>query len=328
MQSIIRISKLTKKYGEFVAVNNITFDIKEGEIFGLLGPNGAGKTTTISMLSTINEPTSGSAKVNGHDIVKDKDRVRASIGIVFQDQSLDDQLTGRENLDLHGRLYGVPPDERKRAIIRSLKIVELEDKQNNLVKTYSGGMRRRLEIARGLIHKPKVLFLDEPTVGLDPQTRRRLWSYIMDLNKKEDMTIILTTHYIEEAEFLCDRVGIIDNGEVIKIGTPDELKDSLGGDIITAVVSNQKAFEKIANENPEVKNVKGYDKGKVDIATKNGSKLIPELINIAHQNRIDVESIMLKRPSLEDVFISLTGKEIREESGDNTTTMRMRFRGR
>ena len=326
--AIIEIDGLTKRYGTFTAVDGVSLSIKEGEIFGLLGPNGAGKTTTISMLSTINEPTSGTAKINGHDIVRDKTKVRASIGIVFQDQSLDDQLTGRENLDLHGRLYGVRSGKREKAIAKALELVELSDKADNIVKTYSGGMRRRLEIARGLIHEPKVLFLDEPTVGLDPQTRRKLWSYIQDLNRRAGMTIILTTHYIEEADFLCGRIGIMDKSRIIKMGTPEELKDSLGGDVITAVVSNAKRFAKMAREFPEVKGVREYGDSKVEVTASNGGGFIPLILKAAFEGGITVNSITLKRPSLEDVFISLTGREIREEAGDSKTTMRLGFNGR
>ncbi len=326
--AIIEIERLTKKYGSVSAVDGISFSIKEGEIFGFLGPNGAGKTTTISMLSTINEPTSGTARVNGYDIVRQKNEVRSSIGIVFQDPSLDDQLTGRENLELHGMLYGVPATERRKAIDRALELVDLGDKADAIVKAYSGGMRRRLELARGLVHRHKVLFLDEPTVGLDPQTRRKIWAHIKHLNEKQRITIILTTHYIEEADALCSRIGVIDHGKMIRIDTSEKLKDSLGGDIITANVSSPKEFIRIAKRMRSVKSAKDYDDGKVDITAGNGSMAIPALLKAAYDNKIRVDSITLKRPSLEDVFIALTGREIRDETGDNMTTMRMRFRGR
>ena len=212
----ISVDGLVKKFGSFTAVNNISFKVKEGEIFGLLGPNGAGKTTTISILSTIINLTSGKASICGEDVAHRKDAVRKLIGIVFQDPSLDDELTGRENLDIHARLYGVKGKEKLNAINRVLKLVELDDKANVQVRAYSGGMKRRLEIARGFIHNPKILFLDEPTIGLDPQTRRKIWDYILHLNERERITIILTTHYMEEADELCDRIAIIDHGKIIK----------------------------------------------------------------------------------------------------------------
>ncbi len=210
----VTVEGLTKKFGDFTAVNNLSFNIKKGEVFGLLGPNGAGKTTTMSMLSTMLKPSSGKASVNGYDILKNEDDVRRSIGIVFQDQSLDEELTAYENMDFHGRLYRIPKDIRQKKIMELLKLVELDEKKDNIVKTYSGGMRRRLEIARGLLHEPKVLFLDEPTLGLDPQTRNLLWDYIDKLNKEKGISIILTTHYMEEADKLCHRIAIIDRGEI------------------------------------------------------------------------------------------------------------------
>jgi len=224
----VEIKNLTKKFGKFVAVDDLSLEIKEGQLFGLLGPNGAGKTTTISMLATLLNPTSGSAKICGHDVKKDRDMVRKSIGIVFQDQSLDDELTGRENMNLHGMLYGLNKAKRGERIKELLGLVELKDKADNVVKSYSGGMKRRLEIARGLMHHPKVLFLDEPTIGLDPQTRRRIWNYIKDLNKKENITLILTTHYMDEADVLCDEVAIIDNGKIVALDSPENLKKKIG----------------------------------------------------------------------------------------------------
>lgn len=224
----IEIRGLTKEFGELKAVDSIDLSIKEGEIFGLLGPNGAGKSTTIFMLSTILNPTKGSAKVCGHDIVKERDSVRHCIGIVFQDPSLDDELTAQENLYFHGRLYGMTEEEIGAKSQEVLALVELMDRKDSLVKTFSGGMKRRLEIARGLMHHPKVLFLDEPTLGLDPQTRRHLWEYISKINEKEKMTIILTTHYMDEADYLCDRIGIIDKGKIIALDTSEKLKDVLG----------------------------------------------------------------------------------------------------
>ncbi|MEM0201149.1 MAG: ATP-binding cassette domain-containing protein, partial [Candidatus Micrarchaeaceae archaeon] len=244
----IEVESLVKKFKDLIAVNGISFKVNSGEIFGLLGPNGAGKTTTIKMLTTLVEPTSGKAKIAGFDINKDKSKVRKNIGIVFQDPSLDDKLTGRENLIFHGMLYGLDTKVMKKKISEVLKLVELEDKADIFVENYSGGMKRRLEIARGLIHQPKIIFLDEPTVGLDPQTRRKIWEYIIELNKKHKTTIILTTHYIEEADFLCRRVAFVDHGKIVALDTPEKLKNRMGGDIISLKVElpiNKNIFSKI-----------------------------------------------------------------------------------
>jgi ABC-2 type transport system ATP-binding protein len=322
----ISVSNLVKKYGDFTAVNKVSFEVKEGEIFGLLGPNGAGKTTTISILSTIISKTSGHASIAGKDVDSDKDAVRKQIGIVFQDPSLDDELTGMENLDLHARLYGVKNPEKREMIKKVLKLVELEDKSGRAVKTYSGGMKRRLEIARGFIHDPKVLFLDEPTIGLDPQTRRKIWNYISNLNKTENITMILTTHYMEEADVLCDRIAIIDHGKIIKMGTPDELKGSLGGDIISIGTQRPKELASALRKARLAGKIKSYE-GKVEVTTKNGGAMIPRIIAISNRAHIDVEYSTVKRPTLEDVFLSLTGKEIREEQGAGMSEMMRRWGG-
>src|SRR5208337_4964058 len=232
MTVALHIQDLTRRFNELVAVDTISFDIDQGEIFGLLGPNGAGKTTTLSMLSTMLTPPSGSATVNGIDIERDEDGVRKSIGIVFQDQSLDEELTAWENMDFHGRLYRIPAGTRNQRITELLRLVELTDRKDDFIKTFSGGMRRRLEIARGLLHHPAVLFLDEPTLGLDPQTRNHLWQYIATLAKEKGITIILTTHYMEEADQLCNRVAIIDHGKIIALDAPKNLKDGIGGDVV------------------------------------------------------------------------------------------------
>lgn len=228
MEHIITVDHLVKRFGDFTAVNDISFDVKKGEIFAFLGPNGAGKSTTIKMLTTILTPTSGDIKLNGHDAAQDPDDVRHSFGIVFQDPSLDDDLTALENMNLHGVLYGVPSKVRKERIEQLLNFVELWDRRNSQVKEFSGGMKRRLEIARGLLHHPAVLFLDEPTLGLDPQTRNHMWSYLQELNKTEDITVFFTTHYMEEAERIAQRIAIIDHGKIIALGTAQELKEKTG----------------------------------------------------------------------------------------------------
>lgn len=320
----IRVKSLTKKFGDFTAVNAVSFSVKDGEIFGLLGPNGAGKTTTISILSTIIDKTSGSAELYGKDVSSQKDDVRKMIGIVFQDPSLDDELTGRENLDFHGRLYGVQEPDRRQKIDAVLRLVELSDKAKNQVKTYSGGMKRRLEIARGFIHNPRVLFLDEPTIGLDPQTRRKLWDYIKQLNQKERLTIILTTHYMEEADALCNRIAIIDHGKIIKLDTPERLKDSLGGDIIRISSANNnglfRALKASKKKNSYIKAVKQHDNF-IEVTSKNGGEAVPKIIDLAESKKIKVDYATVKRPTLEDVFISLTGKEIRDEEGEGVSMM-------
>lgn len=223
MDGVIQVEKLTKTFGELTAVDKVDFNVEQGEVFGLLGPNGAGKTTTISMLCTILKPNSGKAFVNGYEVIRFPSQVRRSIGIVFQEPSIDDRLTGRENLEMHADLYGVPRTEKKKRIDEVLGLVELEERAGALMRTYSGGMRRRLEIARGLIHYPKVLFLDEPTLGLDPQTREHIWKYVAELSMRENITTILTTHYMQEADRLCDRIAIIDQGKVIALDEPERL---------------------------------------------------------------------------------------------------------
>ncbi len=310
MEFVIETSNLTKKYGELTAVDNLNIQVKEGEIFGLLGPNGAGKTTTISMLSTMLKPASGTATVNSYDILKYPGEVRKSIGIVFQEPVLDERLTGRENLEIHARLYKLPKGIRNVRINEVLEMVELKDRANDMVRTYSGGMKRRLEIARGLVHYPKVLFLDEPTLGLDPQTREHVWAYIRQLSQKEKMTIILTTHYMEEADSLCNRIAIIDYGKVIALDTPENLKNTLGGsNIILQVFDVEKA--KILFPNARV------SRDKVILPVKDIGREIGRIFRVAVKNQLQIYETRIHTPSLNDVFIFLTGREIREEKGEN-----------
>ena len=280
MSHAIETQQLTKAYGSLKAVDTLDITVEDGEIFGLLGPNGAGKTTTISMLCTILKPTSGTATVNGFDIVKEANKVRKSIGIVFQDPSIDDRLTGRENLYMHANLYGVPASEQKERINRILKLVELEDRANDLLRTYSGGMRRRLELGRGLIHYPKVLFLDEPTVGLDPQTRDHIWKYIKELKEAHDITVVLTTHYMDEADRLSDRIGIMDHGKIVILDTPSKLKDTLEGDVVVVRANNVDAFSEL------VAKWLGFNKkqivdGALEITVRNGKAVMPRIMELA-----------------------------------------------
>ncbi len=300
---------LSKHYPKVKAVDRLNLKIRRGEIFGMLGPNGAGKTTAISMLCTILPPTSGTAAVNGFDIVKEPAQVRKSIGIVFQQPSVDDLLTGRENLRMHTLLFKMPREVRKQRIAEALKLVDLEKRADDLIRTYSGGMRRRLELARGIMHNPSVLFLDEPTLGLDPQTREHIWKYIQAMAKRENMTIMLTTHYMEEAELLCDRVGIIDAGKIIALDTPDALKAQLGGDKIIMRTKNPKmaALKKIQC----VRTI--HRKGDVlQVVVKSGDCNLKKILDKAG----DVKKVELKPTTLNDVFLHHTGKEIREEEGE------------
>ncbi len=324
MSDMIEVNKLRREFGTLKAVDGISFKVKEGEIFGLLGPNGAGKTTTIKMLTTILPPTSGNAKVAGFDIKKDQNSVRRSIGIIFQDPSLDEELTGRENLEFHAILYKMGDEQRTEKINSVLKLVELEDKADVLVKNYSGGMKRRLEIGRGLLHEPKVLFLDEPTIGLDPQTRRHMWNYIQKLNAMHNVTLILTTHYIEEADFLCNRVAFVDHGKIVALGTPTELKNTLGGDVVSVKTENSDLLEKGLSGKGWIHHMKKHD-GFIDLSVKEGEKKIPEVVMIAQNVNAEIESISLHKPSLEDVFLHYTGKTIREEEGSWKDTMRSRI---
>jgi ABC-2 type transport system ATP-binding protein len=313
MSHIIETKNLTKKFGNLTAVDGISFSVDKGEIFGLLGPNGAGKSTTISMLCTILKVTSGTAIVNGFDVTKNPSDVRKSIGIVFQDPSIDDKLTGRENLQMHANLYSVPTGIQKERINEVLKLVELEDRADDFMSTYSSGMRRRLEIARSLIHYPKILFLDEPTIGLDPQSRDHIWSYIRELIKKEDITIILTTHYMEEADKLCGRIAIIDHGVVVAMDTPKHLKEQLGGETITVKTKNNTFFFDKLKEANLVKSMIAVG-DEIKMTVDSAHTVLPAIINVAAQNKIFIETISLQEPQLDDVFMHFTGKALREGS--------------
>jgi len=303
---LIDVKGLTKKYEKLTAVDNISFSIKEGETFGLLGPNGAGKTTTLMMLATLLNPSGGTASVNNFDIVKQPAKVRQSIGMVFQDPSSDDLLTGYENLRLHAMMFGVPAAERESRISEALALVDLTDRKDDLVKKYSGGMRRRLELARGLLHQPKILFLDEPTLGLDPQARDLVWRYIEKLSSEKKATIIMTTHYMDEADKLCDRIAIIDHGKIVALDSPDTLKKKLGGDIIRLKVKdpNISAIKKLKF----VKKVDRLD-DTVSITVKGASKHLQEVLKVVG----DVESVELRTPTLNDVFLHFAGREYKPE---------------
>jgi len=306
---VIQVKNLVKKFKNFAAVDNISFNVEEGELFGLLGPNGAGKTTTIKMLTTLLPITSGYASVAGFEVSKHRNDVRQNIGMVFQEPALDKQLTGKENLDFHARMYGLKKEVRRKRLTEVLNLVELTDKQNELVETYSGGMQRRLEIARGLMHSPTVLFLDEPTLGLDAQTRRRIWEYIQQLNETQKTTVLLTTHYMEEADYLCHRVGIMDKGKIVAIDTPRNLKNTIGADVVTLELEHKdgNAFRKL----PFVKELVEHG-ASISVSLNNGEHQIPPLMEFAQSRGIKVKSVELHKPSLEDVFLRYTGTTIRE----------------
>lgn len=305
------VEKLEKRFNGFTAVDRVSFRVKKGELFGLLGPNGAGKSTTIYMLTTLLAPSGGRAWVNGFDIVEQPDEVRSSIGIVFQDPTVDTRLSAYDNLDIHGRLYGMDDKKRKERIEEVLRLVELEEWKDKMVKTFSGGMRRRLEIARGLMHTPDLLFLDEPTLGLDPQTRRHIWGYIEKL-KKQGITIILTTHYLEEADYLCDRVAIMDHGRIMAIGSPMELKARMGGNVIR-VTSREPAKLADVIKRAGISKKPHVEENVVSFEAKDSGRMVPKVLKAAIAAKIEAESIELRMPSLEDVFIHYTGASIRSE---------------
>jgi len=314
-ESAIRVENLTKQFNGFVAVDHISFAVNTGELFGLLGPNGAGKTTTINMLSTLLKATSGYGEVAGFDISKSKDDIRRSIGVVFQEPALDTKLSGKENLEFHAMMYGIGKEERRKRIKHVLELVELTDKANVLVEKYSGGMKRRLEIARGLIHEPKVLFLDEPTLGLDAQTRRHIWDYIKKLNKESGVTIILTTHYMEEADYLCDRAAIMDYGKFVAMDTPSRLKDILGGDVVSMEVDGN--ADSLIGQIKSFAWIKSMTRhGEIlSLTMEKGERRIPELVRAAQKLGVNVTCVHLRKPSLEDVFLHFTGRTIRGEEG-------------
>jgi ABC-2 type transport system ATP-binding protein len=307
---LITIRNLVKQYDNLTAVDNLSLDIRDNEVFGLLGQNGAGKTTIIHMLATLLKPTSGTASVNGYDIINEPAKVRASIGIVFQAPSSDDMLTGYENLKLHSMLYSVPRKIREKRILDVLELVGLTERKNDQVKKYSGGMRRRLEIARGILHKPKILFLDEPTLGLDPRSRESMWEYIQRLVQEEKITIILTTHYMEEADILCDRIGIIDRGKIIALDTPSKLKEIVGGgDIIKLRLGDNKQDIDVLLKNLSFIHEIGTDaNGSVILTVEDASRNLPIILK-----KINVESVEFSNHNLNDVFIHFTAQNFREQ---------------
>ena len=311
----IETKSLTKSFGDLVAVNNISFSVEKGEIFGFLGPNGAGKSTTMMIFTTLLKPTSGKALIAGFDVTKDAKQVRENIGFVQQETTVDEYLTGRENLLLQAKLNHIPKNEINQRIDDVLELIELSDKQDQAVVTYSGGMRKRLDIAGGLLHRPKVLFLDEPTVGLDIQTRRKIWQYIKKIHVEFEMTIFVTTHYMEEADSLCDRIGIMDHGKIQVIDTPENMKNALGNEIISLVIDTNNNHDSFLEELKKIEFIKkiNEDNLKLTLFTSNGTEVIPEIFQISSKLDIKINSISLTQPTLDDVFISYTGHEIRDD---------------
>jgi len=309
MNYIIETEKITKDFDDFRAVDSINLKVPRNTVYGVLGPNGAGKSTLISMLCTILTPSSGRAIVNGYDIVKEANDVRRSIGIVFQTRALDDILTGREHLEMHAALYGVPRDVREERIEEVLDLIALGKKADEETKNYSGGMKRRLEIGRGLIHHPKLLFLDEPTLGLDIQTRESIWNYIEELKNNIDITILLTTHYLEEADSLCDEVAIINQGKIIKADSPKNLKKELKSDTIILTSPEAQKLANLMKNQSFVSETMENDR-EVKILVEMGENLIPKVVKLAEANNIELNSIELNHPSLEEVFIKYTGRKI------------------
>jgi len=326
MNAIIEVKDLQHRYGDFTAVKGISFSVGEGEIFSFLGPNGAGKSTTINILVTLLPLQTGTVKLAGCNLRTDKKSIRKSIGIVFQEEVLDKDLTVEETLDFHGRIYALSKDERKERIEEMLELSELRDKRGEFVKNLSGGMKRRLEISRGLMTRPKILFLDEPTIGLDPQTRLRIWDYIKNVNK-EGTTIFLTTHYMDEADTLSDRINIMDHGEIIASGTPHELKNSLGQDMIYLDTADNGRVEGLISGEEGVNSVKQTSRGLELRLGTDGTSLLPHIIERINAEGIEIQRVNMKKPTLDDVFVHYTGRELRDDSTKNGSAF-MRPRGR
>ena len=322
--AIVIVENLSKHFGTLKAVDGISFEIREGEIFGLLGPNGAGKTTTINMLTTLLKPTSGNAQVCGYNIFKQANEVRRNVGVVPQEYTADEDMTGINNILLCADLYGIPRSDSKMHAQELLKLVELQDAANKKVSTYSGGMRRRLELACGLINYPRLLFLDEPTLGLDVQTRTAVWKYIKTLKEEYRMTLLMTTHYLEEADSLCDRVAIIDHGHIIKIGSPEELKESIGGDVIIVEVKEQEPD--VSNSISQINLVKDVKKSNntYRIKVELGEEASPQITDVIRLKGLHVTKVSLTKPTLDEVYLDLTGRTLREEEVDKLSMFRQR----
>lgn len=314
----IETKSLVKEFGDVRAIDDISFQVEEGEIFGFLGPNGAGKSTTMMILTTLLKPTSGQALVSGFDVTTQAKQVRQNIGYVQQETAVDEFLTGRENLLFQAKLNRIPNDQISKRIDEILELIELTEKQHDAVITYSGGMRKRLDIAGGLLHMPKVLFLDEPTVGLDIQTRRKIWEYISRIHKEFNMSIFVSTHYMEEADNLCSRVGIIDHGKIQAIDTPQNMKDALGKEVINFSLDDNSAKEQLVSKLKNIELVSDITTSdeKITVFASKGTEVIPQIFQISSELKMKINSISLTQPTLDDVFISYTGHDLRDESGN------------
>ncbi|MDY9925420.1 ATP-binding cassette domain-containing protein [Methanosarcina sp.] len=314
-------------FGEVKAVDNISFTVKKGEIFSFLGPNGAGKSTVINVLTTLLPIQKGNAKIAGHDLKKEPEKVRESIGIVFQELTLDRDMTVREILEYHGRLYSMPKAKRQERIDELISLVELEGKRDTLTKHLSGGMKRRLEIARGLMTRPKVLFMDEPTIGLDPQTRIRIWEYVRDINR-QGTTIFLTTHYMDEADQLSDRISIVDHGKIVVSGRSWELKNTLGQDLIYLETGDNWTAAELLKDLDSVKGIKEKSKGIIVMVNVDGTYLLPEIMDRLRSGGVTIRAVNLKKPSMDDVFVHYTGRELRDNGAEKGPVVIPRVRRR
>lgn len=318
----IEVHDLVRRFEVFTAVDRLSFTVRPGEVFGFLGPNGAGKSTTIKMLCTLLRPTEGMARVNGYDVVQQPAQVRESLGIIFQDYSLDDRITAEENLRFHCMIYHMPAHERKARIKEVLEMVNLTDRAGERVRQFSGGMKRRLEIARGLLHHPAVLFLDEPTVGLDPQTRQNIWEHLHALRKREGITIFMTTHYMDEAEN-CDRIGIMDHAHLVALDTPAALKAGIGGDVVRLRAADNAALADLLRQ--EYGLSPAEEQGQLRFEVEQGDTFVPELLR---RFPVAVQAVDIARPTLNDVFLQLTGRAIREEEASSSDRLRTALRRR
>ncbi len=318
MEDVIEVRELTKRFGDLVAVDHISFAVKKGEIFGFVGPNGAGKSTAIKMLTTLLHPTSGTARICGYDVVRESDEVRRHIGIVFQDRSSDDYLTGRQNLDFHARMYGMSREEREAKMEEVLDLLELKGKEGTRLRNLPEGVRRRFEVARGFMTRPDVVFLDEPTIGFDIRARMDLWEQIKRAREKEGVTVSLTTHFIEEANYLCDRVAIIDRAKIVALDTPRKLKEAVGSDLISLQVADgggrRSQFMEKVREFEWVKGAEEYSNS-ILLNVESGEGRVADLIDFADGHGFAITSIDEHEPSLEDVFLHFTGRTIREAEG-------------
>ena len=320
---VIRVEGLVKRFKDVVAVDNISFNVRRGEIYGLLGPNGAGKTTTIHILITLLKPTSGKAFIDGVDVVEEPDKVRKKIGVVFQDPTLDNFLTAYENLYIHGRIYGLSGRELDERVKEALDLVDLRQYANKVVRYFSGGMKRRLEIARALIHDPEILFLDEPTLGLDPQSRNKVWEYVNSVRREKGITIFMTTHYMDEAEFLCDRIAVMDHGKIIAEGSPEELKSTVGSDVIIMKFNDSQRAVCLENSlDGAIHSCRPISGNRIELIVTDAVRVLPKIFEEFERRGTVIDEVSYRRPTLNEVFLYLTGKELRDSLEESPKPIR------